>query len=360
MLKVLKNWVHRYFSNEEALVLFLLLLVLLGVVLSMGGVLGPVFAGLILAFLMQGMVAQLVRLRLPHLLAVSLVFVLFLGLLFAVIFLLMPLIWGQLVHLFAELPRMLSEGQEILLGLPEKYPQFFSEAQIRDWIQEVRNGTKQLGQWLVSYSLATITNLVAFIIYLVIVPILVFFFLKDRQLILNWFSDLLPKERRLMNQIWLEMNDQIANYVRGKVIEIVVVGAVSFVAFAYLELNYAALLAIFVGLSVIIPYIGAAVVTIPVAMIGIFQWGWSSDFFYLMVVYGIIQTLDGNLLVPFLFSEVVNLHPVAIIVAVLFFGGLWGIWGVFFAIPLATLIKAIMSAWPKPEGAEEESSSPTT
>ena len=65
-----------------------------------------------------------------------------------------------------------------------------------------------------------------------------------------------------------------------------------------------------------------------------------------MAVYAVIQALDGNVLVPLLFSEVVNLHPVAIIVAVLIFGGLWGFWGVFFAIPLATLFKAILRAWP--------------
>jgi putative permease len=65
------------------------------------------------------------------------------------------------------------------------------------------------------------------------------------------------------------------------------------------------------------------------------------------MVYGFIQFLDGNLLVPLLFSEVVNLHPVAIIVAVLFFGGIWGFWGVFFAIPLATLVKAVYNAWPR-------------
>lgn len=78
------------------------------------------------------------------------------------------------------------------------------------------------------------------------------------------------------------------------------------------------------GLSVLIPYIGAAVVTIPVAAIGLFQWGWSNEFFYLIITYGIIQLLDGNVLVPLLFSEAVNLHPVAIILAVLFFGGIWG------------------------------------
>ena len=65
-----------------------------------------------------------------------------------------------------------------------------------------------------------------------------------------------------------------------------------------------------------------------------------------MLAYGIIQALDGNVLVPLLFSEVVDLHPIAIIVAVLIFGGLWGFWGVFFAIPLATLVQAVLKAWP--------------
>ena len=69
------------------------------------------------------------------------------------------------------------------------------------------------------------------------------------------------------------------------------------------------------------------------------------------------------MLVPLLFSEVVDLHPVAIIVAVLVFGGLWGFWGVFFAIPLATLVQAVLKAWPtlthdegaKPPDTEEKS-----
>jgi putative permease len=84
-------------------------------------------------------------------------------------------------------------------------------------------------------------------------------------------------------------------------------------------------------------------------MVAFFQWGFTNEFYYVFGVYALIQTLDGNVLVPLLFSEVVNLHPVAIILAVLFFGGIWGLWGVFFAIPLATLIKAIIYAWPTPE-----------
>ena len=100
-----------------------------------------------------------------------------------------------------------------------------------------------------------------------------------------------------------------------------------------------------------VPYIGAAVVTIPVIFIGLAQWGVTPQFWYAMIAYGIVQALDGNLLVPLLFSEAVDLNPVFIIIAVLFFGGLWGFWGVFFAIPLAALVKAVLSAW---SSAQEE------
>ena len=122
------------------------------------------------------------------------------------------------------------------------------------------------------------------------------------------------------------MDRQIANYVRGKFWEIVIVWGVSLSRSAYWA-AVRGITGVLVGLSVIIPYIGAAVVTFPVILIAWFQWGWGSEFITLTVAYFIIQILDGNVLVPVLFSEAVNLHPVAIIVAILVFGGLWGCGG---------------------------------
>ena len=149
----------------------------------------------------------------------------------------------------------------------------------------------------------------------------------------------------MASQVGEEMNQQIMNYIRGKVFEIIIVGGVSFVVFTIFDLRYAALLGVLVGLSVLIPFIGAALVTIPVAAVAMFQFGMSSEFWTVLVAYGIIQALDGNVLVPLLFSEAVDLNPVFIIMAVLFFGGLWGFWGVFFAIPLASLVRALANAW---------------
>ena len=347
MFKVLREWMQRYFSDEQAVVLAVLLLLSFAVVLTFGGMLAPALAGMVLAFLLQGLVGLLERLRVPTLLAVWLVFMLFMGLLAVILLVLLPLLWQQLTNLFNEIPRMLGEGQALMLVLPERYPHLLSAEQIRQAIDASRGELGQMGQWLLSSSLSSLPLLVNIMIYLVLVPILVFFFLKDREQIGRWFVGYLPQERTLITRVAQEMNQQIANYIRGKAIEILICGGVTYIAFVALGLNYAALLGLLVGLSVVVPYVGAVVVTIPVVLIALFQWGWGDQFIYLMLVYTIIQGLDGNVLVPLLYSEAVNLHPVAIICAVLLFGGLWGFWGVFFAIPLATLCKAVLGAWPR-------------
>jgi len=349
MFKVFQDWLHRYFSDEQAVVLAVLLVVGFAVVLTLGGMLAPVLTGMVLAFLMQGLVNAFERLRIPQVVSVWLVFTLFMSMLGVFLLVLMPLLWRQVITLFNELPRMLGEWQSLFLLLPERYPTLITNEQVLQLIEAVRGEAGSVGQSALSFSLSSLPMLVSIMIYVVLVPILVFFFLKDRELIGVWFRGYLPRERALITQVAEEMNKQIANYIRGKVIEIIICGVVTYIAFAALGLNYAALLALFVGLSVVVPYIGAVVVTVPVALIGLFQWGFGDQFIYLMVVYGIIQALDGNVLVPLLFSEAVNLHPVAIICAVLLFGGMWGFWGVFFAIPLATLFKAVIDAWPRRE-----------
>ncbi len=347
MLKIINDWVQRYFSDEEAVVLAVMLALGFTVILTLGGMLAPVLIALVLAFLLQGVVGFLERRKVPHVIAVWSVFAVFMTLLTVFLLVVLPLTGRQLTTLFNELPRMTAELQAQLLLLPERYPTLLTEDQVLGGLEAARGEIGQLGQLALTFSLSSLPMLVNAMIYLVLVPILVFFFLKDRQSLGRWFAGYLPRQRGLMDRVWVEMNQQIANYIRGKFIEIVIVGGVTYVAFVAFGLNYAALLALLVGLSVVVPYIGAVVVTVPVALIGLFQWGWGDQFIWMIVVYGIIQALDGNVLVPLLFSEAVNLHPVAIICAVLLFGGLWGFWGVFFAIPLATLFKAVLYAWPR-------------
>lgn len=142
---------------------------------------------------------------------------------------------------------------------------------------------------------------------------MVFFLLKDKEQMLNAVRRVLPRNRGLAGQVWKEMNQQITNYIRGKVLEMIVVGIATWLGFLLFGLNYSLLLAVLVGFSVLIPYIGAFVVTIPVVGVALFQFGAGTEFWSCFAVYLIIQALDGNLLVPVLFSEAVNLHPLVII-----------------------------------------------
>jgi putative permease len=348
MLGIFQKWYKRVFFEEESILLLVLLTAGLVVVLVFGDIIAPVLAAIVLAYLMQGVSDFMTRKGLPQWAGVGTSFLLFVGLFFSILFFLLPLVWQQLVSLFGELPRMIEQGRTWLAVLPQQYPDLITQQQITEGLGLAQRELALLGQSVVSLSLASIPVFMVVLIYVVLVPLLVYFFLKDREQILGWIGGFLPQERPLLSRIWTEMNEQISNYARGKVIEILIVGSASYLAFVWLDLNYAALLALLVGLSVIIPYIGATVVTIPVVMIALFQWGIGSEFYTVVVVYMIIQGLDGNVLVPLLFSEAVNLHPVAIVLAVLFFGGIWGMWGVFFAIPLATLVKAVINAWPRP------------
>nr|NIP16720.1 AI-2E family transporter [Xanthomonadales bacterium]NIX11510.1 AI-2E family transporter [Xanthomonadales bacterium] len=293
--------------------------------------------------------------RLP---AVVLVFLFFMAILFFLLFGLVPMLSAQLTQLVQQFPNYISQGQALLEQLPERYPQLVSEQQIETIIANLGSELAGLGQQVLSWSLASAASVFGLLIFLVLMPVLVFFFLKDKEALMAWFVGYLPRERYLASSVWADVEGQIANYVRGKVGEIVIVGAVSYVTFVALGLQYSALLATLVGFSVLIPYIGAAVITLPIALVAFFQWGWGWDFGQVMIAYAVIQALDGNVLVPLLFSEVVNLHPVAIIVAILVFGGLWGFWGVFFAIPLATLVQAVLKAWPRASGQEDKDGDP--
>ena len=345
-LEVISGWINRHFSNEEAIYLVVFLVVGFVMLFVFGGMLAPVLTGLVLAFLLQGLVKRLVGWGLPEKPSVYLTFVFFLGVLTTILLFVVPLIWQQLMALRAALPNIITRLQDMLRDLPEVAPGFVTAQQVDQWLNLAAGEVGSASGTLLNAVLTQVPSVVGVLIFLILVPISVFFFLKDKQSLLTWFQSLLPRQRPLLDRVGNEMNLQLANYVRGKAIEILIVGSVTFVTFEILGLNYAALLALVVGLSVLVPFVGAAVVTIPVALVAIFQFGWSWDMAWVMAAYGIIQALDGNVLVPLLFSEAVDLHPITIIVAVLAFGGLWGVWGVFFAIPLATLVKAIYNAWP--------------
>lgn len=353
MFKVVQRFFYDRFSNPEAATLLIVIVLGFLSILFFGKILAPILAGLVIAFLCEPVVSALNHyLKLPRLLAVIVVFLLFVGVIVIGIVGLLPMLGKQLSQAMDSLPSMLKSLHNYVLSLPQQYPDYIHPKMVNDFISGTPMDSSKYTEWgkvFFSYSVSSITTILSSMVYVFLVPLSVLFFLKDKEEMLNWIRGYLPAKPGLLISVGQSMKVQLGNYVRGKFIEVVIVAIGTYAIFWLFDLNYSVLLATLVAISVIIPYVGMVLVTIPVIAVGLLQFGLSHEFFYMFLAYLIFQVLDGNVLVPILFSEAVNLHPIAIIAAVLFFGGIWGFWGLFFAIPLATLVKTLIVAWSKSE-----------
>ncbi|NUF48741.1 AI-2E family transporter [Gilliamella sp. ESL0250] len=347
MLKMFMEWYKKRFSDPHVVSLMAVIVGLFIIIYFFNKILLPVLIAIVLAYLLDRPVNFLHKKNIPRTLAVVMVLLLFLMVVFVGFMILLPLIWQQSVSLITNIPNMLNFANNFLTNLPEHYPELIDVGLFDSVIQGITNKVVQTGNSLLQFSIVSLLGMVSVAINAVLVPIMMFFLLKDKAKIWGYCSKILPKNRTILNKVAAEMDMQISNYIVGNVLHIIILTVCVYIPFWYFGLDYGLLLAVLVGLSVLVPYVGIIISTIPVVLIALFQWGLTAQFGYLLFFYILIQTLDGNLLVPCLFSEKLNLHPLVIILAVIVFGGLWGFWGIFFAIPLATLVKAIINAWPK-------------
>lgn len=325
----------------------LVLVIVLGstLVTFFGAALAPYFSAGIIAYLMEGQIRLLEKIKLPRIVAVTIVFSFFLFLLNFLLFKLMPTLVVELSRVSRDVPRM----TETFKGLMLQFNDYLSNLIDAALVEEMLVG---LGRYSQEFAADTVTvflhgglpGLFSVMVYLFLVPFLVFFFLKDKELLLRSFIRFMPQERGLINRVLQEVETAVGGYIRGKFWEMLLLGAASYLGFAYIGFEYAFLLSVLTGLSVLIPFLGLAVVTIPVVILGIFQWGLSWEALHPLAVYAILQLVDGNAVAPLILGETVKVHPTTIMLAVLFFGSLWGVLGVFFAVPLWVLVKSVLEA----------------
>ena len=335
----------RFLANPSLVALVAFGISLIAIFYFLGEWLLPVIISIALAYLLEGIIGKLERIGVRRAIAVSLVFFLFIAAILYLTVVLLPAIIDQAKLLIGALPDYFQRVQEYILLLPHKFPTIFSESGVQSLLDSINGEIANFSKSLSGKLFYSVFVIIKALVYIILVPLLLFFFLKDKKLIMSWLGRFLPKRREIIQDVWYEVDIQIGNYIRGKISEILVVWILTFIPLHIFNLQYSLLLSFMVGLSVLIPYIGATIVTIPVLVVAYMQYGLSSDFYWVSGLYFAVQILDGNVIVPLIFSEAVNIHPVAIIIAVLIFGGLWGFWGIFFAIPLATVVKAVMEAW---------------
>ena len=350
MFKFFKNWYDSHLTDpNQASLAFIILFVSIILYILLETVV-PILVAIVLAYMLEGLVHRIQeRSQLSRNIIVLFVYFFFLTLSTVLLFMLLPIMLEQLTLFIKSLPSMLEKGKDLVSTVFTKNLNITTETQLSNIFVTMNNEISSMGKSLLTYSLASAGSIFETIVYMLIVPILIFFLLYDKNKIYGWFKKFFPEKLDLSKKAYAELDLKIGNYIRCKFIEIIIVWIVSFILFAILGLKYSLLLSFLCGVSVIIPYVGAIAVTIPIIFVSYFQWGTSPDFWYVLIIHTLIQIVDGNVFVPILFSDAVNIHPVAIIIAILFFGTIWGIWGVFFAIPLAVLFNTLINIWPKME-----------
>ena len=346
MLDQINSFLKKIFSNEETIVFSFVILCAFLIMTFFGSVLTPFLISIVVAYLLVGVQKKIESFNISSKWELVTTFAIFIVTGAAMLVWLLPILYTQLQAFVLDVPELFNNFLEFGSTLPAKFPELVTSEQITVFFQAVSSELSSITQNIVKSSIAGIQSTITILLYIILFPILVFFFLFDRKNIMEGLSKLVPGNREMFSNIWTEMDMQLSNYVRGKTTEIFVVGLCAAIIFSLVGLKYSALLSVLVGLSVVIPYVGAFLVTVPVVIVGLLQFGLTSEFYILITLYLLLQILDGNLLVPIIFSDAVKLHPVAIILAVFIFGSMFGFWGVFFAIPMATFIKAVWNAWP--------------
>ncbi len=348
MFDYLKGFFRNYFYEEEQFAA-LFLLIIAGILLYfIGSTITPIFVSILIAYLLNGVMNFFEGKNFSKKTAFYFSFTIFL-IFYLIVLVSLPFVTGQIASLINELPAIVAFVQNLFDNLIIRYPNFFTTEQVEEIFASSTSFIPSIAEQVLIQLNTGFSAIMNALIFLILTPILVFFFLKDKSEMLSYVTYFLPNKRILLSQIWSDLNIQLFGYVRGKALEMIIVGSVTTLAFLILGVNYSVILGILVGMSVLIPLFGAILVTIPVVAIGLFQWGLDTPFFIFLFVYLLIQILDGNVLFPLLMGNEVNLHPVLIILAILVFGGIWGFWGLLLAVPIATLIRAVFKVWPKKE-----------
>lgn len=332
--------------NGQKVVLAAIIIGLIAALWLIGPYLGPIIAAVIIAYIFDGVALDMRDRGMPPTAIASILTLVFLALLTAAFFMAGPLLASQLVAFAQSLPSLAAELQAMILAFARENASFIDEDDVASMLRDMNQRAVAIGQNMIVYSLELLPTLANALMYVIVTPLMLFFMIRDRETILAWGRSFLPKDRGMAEVVWSQLSLRFGAYLRAKAYHVLIIGGISYAGFTLLEINFAALLAVISGLSTLVPYFGAPAAALPVALVAWSQWGVTSDeFFWALVVYTVIQTIDGAVIATILLAHSVRLHPIAVMAAVLVAGQLLGFIGLVFAIPMASALEVIIDAW---------------
>ncbi|WP_172146688.1 MULTISPECIES: AI-2E family transporter [Pseudomonas] len=311
-------------------------------------ILSPFLIGVLLAYLGDPLVDRLERWKLSRTWGVIVVFALFSLILAILLLVLVPMLGKQLMRLYELAPQMLDWTQnqalpwvQAKLGLSDGFWRF---DQLKAAFSKHLGETTDILGMLLSKATASGLALLAWLVNLLLIPVVSFYLMRDWDLMVARLRGLLPRNQEgLVVKLVGECHEVLGAFLRGQLLVMLALGVMYAVGLMLIGLELGLLIGLLAGLASIVPYLGVVVGIGAALTAGLFQFG--GDFYPLLAIAAVFtvgQMLEGMLLTPWLVGDRIGLHPVAVIFAIMAGGQLFGFTGVLLALPVAAVIMVLV------------------
>jgi len=298
----------------------------------------PLLLSMILTFLLEPPVAVLSN-HFSRTSSIFIVYLLILGLILSVSVWLLPQWQSLWANLGTDIPRYTAKLTEFLRQLIDSLHDRFPVVQGYGLPAKVRGWGEQL---LAATLASTPQSAMKVGGLFVIVPLFTFFFLRDGRKILRACTAMTPNRHfEMVHDLSHLVTRQLAHFIRGRILEALIVGLVVTIGLSLTDIRYASILGIFAGVTNLIPYIGPIIGMIPGILIAFVDLGIGPEFWWIVILYILIAQVlvDNFILIPILISRVSNLHPLWVFFAIIAGGKLYGVIGMIIGVPIVSVVK---------------------
>ncbi|EBH4327697.1 AI-2E family transporter [Listeria monocytogenes] len=278
--------------------------------------------------------------------AIALLYLVIIGLLILLFSFVIPAVKDQIVSLFKSFPGYWDQ-------ITQKFDEYSRSSlfdQLKDKLNtnmsDIMKTLSTKGTSVINSAISSIGSIVGtvteVVLAIVTTPLVLFYLLKDGKKLPDFLLKMLPVNGRAhTRQVLGEANHQISSYIRGQIIVSLCIGILLFIGYLIIGLPYALTLAIIAACTSIVPYLGPAIAITPAIIIAIVTSPWL--LIKLIIVWCVVQLLEGKFISPQVMGKTLKVHPITILFVILVAGNLFGVLGVIFAVPGYAVLKVIVT-----------------
>ena len=355
------SWFFKWFLDNKAITVFSVTLLLglnifilskisflfIPIIDFLSVVMLPVILSGLLFYLLNPLVDFMEKYKINRVLAISIIFVIIAVLLIIGLAVAIPNLQRQVVIFAQNVPSYLEDADKVIDDLVTKrLPDDFRpqlEQVLAQFSTQATAWASNISSKAVNWVSAIISGTSQVIVALIIMPFMLFYLLRDGKGLRDYITQFLPnKLREPVGKVLSDVNQQLANYVRGQITVAVIVAIMFIIFFKIIGLRYAVALGVTAGVLNLVPYLGSFLAMIPALVLGLIAG--PVMLLKVIIVFIVEQTIEGRFVSPLILGSQLNIHPITILFVLLTSGSMFGIWGVLLGIPIYASAKVVISA----------------